>query len=280
MPIYEVTNSGLNRLEETKFAIAGLQERRDLQRLLRHSIEIVSPDTLVISEEFGDWDDSRRRIDLLGIDKNANIVVVELKRTEDGGHMELQAIRYAAMVSRMTFHRAAKVYQTYLDRLVEGLEGLVHVSEMSAEKRVGHPREVVKVGETVRVQVLAVDREKRQIKLSMKSLAPTSIDEFLAEHKQGDVVTGRVVEASGGEARVELGEGIEARCRMSAVAEREKGPAAKADLSSLTSMLNAKWKGGGAKTDAKDEALAAGQIRSFRIVKMDPEGKRVEVEVA
>lgn len=165
-------------------------------------------------------------------------------------------------------------------QLVEGVEGLVHVSEMSAEKRVGHPREIVKVGETVRVQVLAVDREKRQIKLSMKSLATTSIDEFLAEHKQGDVVTGRVLEVSGSEARVELGEGIEAPCAVSPVGEAEKISAEQADLSSLTSMLNAKWKGGGAKVDKRPEALASGQIRSFKIVKMDSEAKRIEVEVA
>src|SRR3546814_14859597 len=78
-----------------------LQERRDLQRLLRENVAVIAPDTLVIAEEYGEWDDSRRRIDLLGIDRDANLVVIELKRTEDGGHMDLQAIRYAAMVSTM-----------------------------------------------------------------------------------------------------------------------------------------------------------------------------------
>jgi small subunit ribosomal protein S1 len=151
---------------------------------------------------------------------------------------------------------------------------------MSAEKRVGHPREVVKVGEVVRAQVLAVDREKRQIRLSMKSLAPTSIDEFLAEHKQGEVVTGRVLSVDGGEARVELGEGIQAECRIRAAAESAKVETqAKADLSSLTSMLNAKWKGGGSSRDKKPEGLSAGQIRSFRITGMDVEAKRIEVEL-
>ena len=58
--------------------------------------------------------DSRRRIDLLGLDKDANLVVVELKRTDDGGHMELQAVRYAAMVSQMTFDQAVEAYTTYL----------------------------------------------------------------------------------------------------------------------------------------------------------------------
>ncbi len=96
MPIYSIEDKKIIPIERTTFARQGLRERHDLQSLLKSSIEVLSPDTLV-AEEFGEWEDSRRRIDLLGIDKNANLVVIELKRTEDGGHMELQAIRYAAM---------------------------------------------------------------------------------------------------------------------------------------------------------------------------------------
>jgi hypothetical protein len=102
VPIYEFAQSGIVHLSATTFSSAGLQERRDLQRLLRENVEVIAPGALVISKEFGDWDESRRRIDLLAIDKKANLVVIELKRTEDGGHMELQSIRYASMVSSMT----------------------------------------------------------------------------------------------------------------------------------------------------------------------------------
>ena len=116
MAIYEITKQSIRLVAETRFCESGISERGDLQRLLRGNIEIISPDTLVIAEEFGEWEDSRRRIDLLGIDKEANLVVIELKRTEDGGHMELQAIRYAAMVSTMTFERAVEVYAQYLAR--------------------------------------------------------------------------------------------------------------------------------------------------------------------
>lgn len=114
MPIYEFGKDTISRLETTTFNLAGLHERRDLQRLLRENIEVICPDTLVISEEFGNWDDARRRIDLLGIDKAANLVVIELKRTEDGGHMDLQSIRYASMVSKMTFEQAVNVFGDYL----------------------------------------------------------------------------------------------------------------------------------------------------------------------
>ena len=109
MAIYQITDDKLVPSAEITFAQIGIKERADLQRILKNQIEIISPETLVISEEFGDWEDSKRRIDLLGIDKSANLIVIELKRTEDGGHMELQAIRYAAMVSAMTFERAIEV---------------------------------------------------------------------------------------------------------------------------------------------------------------------------
>jgi len=117
MPIYEFAANSINRLPETTFGSAGLHERRDLQRLLCKHIEVLAEDTLLIDEEFGDWEDSRRRIDLLAIDKNGNLVVIELKRTEDGGHMELQAIRYASMVSTMTFDQAVDVYARYLKKI-------------------------------------------------------------------------------------------------------------------------------------------------------------------
>ena len=106
MTLYEITQDRIAPLSLTTFAVAGVRERSDLQRLLREQVEIISPDTLVVAEEFGEWEDSRRRIDLLGLDRDANLVVMELKRTEDGGHMELQALRYAAMVSAMTFDQA------------------------------------------------------------------------------------------------------------------------------------------------------------------------------
>ncbi len=117
MAIYEITPNSLKPLQPTDFARERLRERADLQRHLKDQIEVLDPDLLVISEEFGDWDESRRRIDLLAIDRDAKLVVIELKRTESGGHMELQALRYAAMVSTMTFDKAVEAYGDYLGRM-------------------------------------------------------------------------------------------------------------------------------------------------------------------
>jgi len=114
MPIYEISKDSIIKIEETSFADVGILERTDLQRLLKSQVDVIAPDVLIISEEFGEWEDSRRRIDLLGLDKEANLVVIELKRTEDGGHMELQAIRYSAMISAMTFDQAVNIFGRFL----------------------------------------------------------------------------------------------------------------------------------------------------------------------
>ena len=116
MPIYQIGNDHITPLARTTFAAQGLRERRDLRALLRRNIDVIAPGTLVVAEEFGEWENSQRRIDLLGLDKSANLVVVELKRTEDGGHMDLQAIRYAAMISTLTFDKLVRIFDQYLQR--------------------------------------------------------------------------------------------------------------------------------------------------------------------
>jgi small subunit ribosomal protein S1 len=164
-------------------------------------------------------------------------------------------------------------------QLAEGVEGMVHVSEISAEKRISQPAEVLRVGQIVKALVIAIDPEKRQMRLSMKQLVPTGIDEYLAEHNEGDVVTGRFID----ESRAELGDGIHATCKITTAAnvdtKTDAPQAAKADLSSLSSMLQARWKGGGSATP-KVEPARAGQVRSFRIVKLDRAAKKIEVELA
>jgi small subunit ribosomal protein S1 len=195
-------------------------------------------------------------------------------------------------------------------QLAEGVEGMIHIGDISVdpskgrhgasgaeaprqrptdrtdvpnmERRINHPQDVLKVGQVVRAQVLEVDTGRRRLRLGMKQLVPTSVDEYIAEHKDGDVVTGRMTEVSSGRARVELGEGIQAVCKLSAeTLEKEEKPAdPKTDLSSLTSMLEARWKGGQATGGApRREPLRAGQIRSFRIVRLDAAAKKIELEL-
>jgi hypothetical protein len=112
--IYNFQNESFKAIGETRFESEGILEREHLQSALKKQIDIVAPNCRVISEEFSEWSGSQRRIDLLAIDNEANIVVIELKRSETGEHMELQALRYAAMVSTLTFSRATEIYQKFL----------------------------------------------------------------------------------------------------------------------------------------------------------------------
>ena len=164
-------------------------------------------------------------------------------------------------------------------QIAEGVEGMIHVSEISPDKRINQPADVLRAGQVVKALVIGVDPEKRQIKLSMKQLVPTGLDEYVAEHKEGDVVTGRLMEESGAQARVELGEGIHATCKIAATAQKKESVGTgRADLSAMSSMLQTRWKTGSG--PSKAEPARAGQVRSFRIVKLDRDAKKIELELA
>jgi small subunit ribosomal protein S1 len=169
-------------------------------------------------------------------------------------------------------------------QIAEGVEGMVHIGDISADKRLNHPQDAIKMGQVIKAQVLEADVEKRRMRLGMKQLIPTSLDEYIAEHKEGDVVTGRMTDVSGGRAKVELGEGVNANCKLSSEAasqESKTAAASKVDLSSLSSMLEARWKGGqGGGGGAKQDPVRAGQVRSFRIVRLDAATKKIELELA
>jgi small subunit ribosomal protein S1 len=167
-------------------------------------------------------------------------------------------------------------------QLADGVEGMIHVSEISADKHIHHPQDVLRMGQVVKAQVLEVDKAKRQVRLSMKRPTSVTVEEYLTEHPAGSVVTGRILEVAQGLARVELGEGIEGVCRIGLDRSAAETPATegKVDLSSLSSMLKARWKGGPSSGDAKPEAMSTGQIRSFRIARMEPDAKKVDLEPA
>lgn len=147
MALYNISNKTLTRLDRTTFTIEGLQERYDLQEAIKNNIAILAPDCLVIAEEFSDWEVSRRRIDILAIDKQANLVVIELKRDEFGAHMELQALRYAAMISTMSFSKACEYYQGYLSKNgfeIDAREAILDFVELQ-------DTELVEFGKDVRI---------------------------------------------------------------------------------------------------------------------------------
>jgi small subunit ribosomal protein S1 len=172
--------------------------------------------------------------------------------------------------------------------LGNGIEGMIHVGDITREKRLEHPREVLQTGATVKAQVLEFDRSKRRIRLGMKQLEPTSTDHYIAEHHTGESVTGRVVEVKGERVKVELGDGVFGHCKLAAPEAPESKSSTNAervDVASVTAMLAAKWKGGGqaeskAGSAPDKNAIRPGQIRSFTITNMDAEHKRIQLDLA
>ena len=164
-------------------------------------------------------------------------------------------------------------------QLAEGVEGMVHIGDMRVEKRLNHPSDMLRVGQVVKAQVLGIDADKRQLRLGMKQLVPSGLDEYIAEHKVGDTVTGRTVEASGDVMKVELGEGVVGLCHMGEASSTsgEEPVSRAADITSLSAMLNARWKSGSV-SGAKAEPARAGEVRSFRITRLDASSKKIELE--
>lgn len=115
MPLYQIEDSlTLREIKHKSFQEVDIKERQHLQVLVRDNVNAIDSDLLIIAEEFHDFDNSSRRLDLLGLDSSGNLVVIELKRVDDGSHMELQAIRYAAMVAPMDLKTVIDTYREYL----------------------------------------------------------------------------------------------------------------------------------------------------------------------
>lgn len=152
-----MTDRELNAVSRTTFAAEGVKERDGLQRLLRENLDVLGQDLLLISEEFQGREGSQRRIDLLAIDREANLVVIELKRGETGAHMELQALRYAALAAPMVF-----------EDVVAELAVTEQISQDEAEERLldfldSEPSEGGEFNAEVRIILVSADFSKELV---------------------------------------------------------------------------------------------------------------------
>ncbi len=133
----------------------------------------------------------------------------------------------------------------------EGIDGLVHVSNLSWTKRVKHPSEVLKKGDRVKAIVLAIEPDKRRLSLGVKQLQPDVWETFFAQHHLGDVVHGKVLRVASFGAFVEIAEGIEGLCHNSEAVDGNGQPM----------------------------TLEPGREHDFKIIKMNPEEKKVGLSI-
>ena len=135
----------------------------------------------------------------------------------------------------------------------EGIDGLVHVSDISWTKRIKHPSEALKKNQEVEAIITAIDTESRRLSLSIKDLEPNSWDRFFEEKKLGDVVSGKISRFANFGAFVELDDGIEGLCHVSELSENH--------------------------VEKPEDAVQVGQSMQFKILKMDPEAKKIGLSV-
>lgn len=188
MALYEMTGDhALTPIPLSTFTSLGKLERQHLQRALRAHIEAITPGcrTMVLAEEFGDWVGANRRIDLLCLDDQARLVVVELKR-EEGGQMDLQTLRYAAMISTMRFDQAVEAHRKHLASI-----GATEDAEQSIRTFLRREEGPLALEETVRI-VLAASDFSQELTTSVLWLNKQGLDIRCVQMRPHDLA-GRVL---------------------------------------------------------------------------------------
>jgi small subunit ribosomal protein S1 len=155
---------------------------------------------------------------VLGIDQEAHRISLGLKQIESNPWQEL-ADKYPVGAKIRGKVRNLTEFGAFVE-VEEGIDGLIHISDLSWTKRVKHPSEVLKKGDTVEAVVLNIDAENQRLSLGLKQLATDMWDEFFAHHKVGDIVEGKIVRLTNFGAFVELAEGIEGLVHVSELDEK------------------------------------------------------------
>jgi small subunit ribosomal protein S1 len=155
---------------------------------------------------------------VLGIDQEAHRISLGLKQTESNPWSQLVE-KYPIGSKIKGKVRNLTEFGAFVE-VEEGIDGLIHISDLSWTKRVKHPSEVLKKGDVVEAVVLNIDAENQRLSLGLKQLATDMWDEFFSHHKVGDVVEGKIVRLTNFGAFVELHEGIEGLVHVSELDEK------------------------------------------------------------
>ena len=150
---------------------------------------------------------------VLGVDPGARRISLGLKQIEENPWHEL-ANKYPVGTRITGKVRNLTEFGAFVE-VEEGIDGLIHISDMSWSKRLTHPSEVLKKGDEVEAMVLNVDPENQRLSLGLKQLATDIWDDFFENNKVGDIVEGKVVRMTNFGAFVELAEGIEGLIHVS-----------------------------------------------------------------
>jgi small subunit ribosomal protein S1 len=131
----------------------------------------------------------------------------------------------------------------------DGIDGLVHVSDISWSRRIKHPGELLRKGQPVDAVITAIDPENRRMSLSIKELEPNAWNDFVLNHKPGDVVKGKIARFASFGAFVELGDNLEGLCHISELSDE--------------------------RVNKPEDVVQIGQEMEFRVLRIDAENKKI-----
>jgi small subunit ribosomal protein S1 len=186
-------------------------------------------------------------VEVLGVDSKARRISLGMKQVQDNPWQSLHE-RY--QVGSRVHGRVRNLtdFGAFIE-IEDGVDGLVHVSDISWSRRIKHPGEALKKGQEIDAVITGLDAENRRMSLSIKDLEPNAWDSFVAAHKPGDVVKGKIARFASFGAFVELGDNLEGLCHISELAdERVAKPA---------------------------DAAQLGQEMDFKILRIDAENKKI-----
>ena len=188
---------------------------------------------------------------VLDIDQEARRLSLGLKQTEPNP-WDLISSKYRVGDKITGSVRNITDFGAFVE-VEEGVDGLVHISDLSWTKRIKHPSDMLNKGDEVAAVILKIDSENQRLSLGIKQLQPNVLDEFFETHGSGDVLMGKVVRLTEFGAFVELFEGVEGLVHVSELAnERVENP---------------------------EDKFAVGQDVRVKIIKMDPVEKKIGLSI-
>ena len=186
-------------------------------------------------------------VEVLGVDPKGRRISLGMKQVQENPWNTL-GDRYQVGARVHGRVRNLTDFGAFIE-IEDGIDGLVHVSDISWSRRVKHPGELLKKGQPVDAVIISIDPENRRMSLSIKELEPNAWNDFVASHKPGDVVKGKIARFASFGAFVELGDNLEGLCHISELSdERVARP---------------------------EDAVQLGQEMEFRVLRVDAENKKI-----
>src|SRR2546422_79594 len=186
-------------------------------------------------------------VEVLSVDPKARRISLGMKQIQDNPWQTLHE-RYQVGTRVHGRVRNLTDFGAFIE-IEDGVDGLVHVSDISWSRRIKHPSEVLKKGQEIDAIITSIDTENRRLSLSIKDLEPNAWERFVAEHQPGDVVHGKIARCANFGAFVELDDNLEGLCHISELSEE--------------------------RVAKPEDVVLLGQEMDFKILRIDPESKKI-----